>query len=65
MKKNMIFALCALCMFSACQQGNVDNNEIVELTPEFILAVQKYDALGEFSIQELTGTNEMPVAYIY
>lgn len=49
MKKNMIFALCALCMFSACQQGNVDNNEIVELTPEFILAVQKYDALGEFS----------------
>ena len=49
MKKIMVFALCILCAFSSCQQGNVNKNEVVELTPEFILSVQKYDALGEFS----------------
>jgi hypothetical protein len=38
---------CLLALLTACS-SELKNNT-VEITPEFILAVQKYDALGEFS----------------
>ncbi|MBQ4483822.1 MAG: WG repeat-containing protein [Prevotella sp.] len=56
MKRNLISTLYACCLLlysTACvsekkNSSSSEKNSIVELTPEFILAVQKYDALGEF-----------------
>lgn len=56
MKRHLISTLYACCLLlysTACvsekkNSSSSEKNSIVELTPEFILAVQKYDALGEF-----------------
>lgn len=45
----LLILICSLTLFVFCKSTTKVNDETVELTPEFILAVQKYDALGEFS----------------
>lgn len=46
--KALFLCLCSLTFLLTSCALDKDNNS-VSLTPEFILAVQKYDALGEFS----------------
>ena len=50
MKKYQITIYCICCLLSLLTDCSSElNNGIVKITPEFVLAVQKYDALGEFS----------------
>lgn len=77
MKKNLFTTLCTCCLLlysTACSSGKKENvkvteksTETVELTPEFILAVQRYDVLGEFSegLAPVGKLNENDILYGY